>query len=328
MQTEAVAFQQQLTQLMDSEQGKTVASVPGHVEFIAGIVARFDGLQEDFAEWKSRINVALEKVRSADRPISPDNAARLEHLSQAIRHEDELLKQEQLVLQHILREASKTDTEPSNTTPVGKTLREGVAQYNGQRATDLEQRLLAARRKAWEDAADSLDEAARRNEAARIALKEQKENNDTSQVLSEVQRLKQQEQARQRELETRLAKEQLIRQMRVERSKIDNLLRPFTSHGFSQPGPLGYMRKIADKRPVSLSRLRAEGALDNTIDGLTKLFCIGGGPTNERNKGGFPVAVRPRDLRDKPHILATVKEAQRLLNAYGPLLVDEQLLAD
>lgn len=104
-------------------------------------------------------------------------------------------------------------------------------------------------------------------------------------------------------------------------------LAPFTTKGYWQPGVA--RGQAIDLVPVSLSKLRAIGALNPGADGLqTLLTCA----TNEYHKKGHD-QVRPRwpyppRLRDlKPEQLEEVKKAQGYLIEMGDILVEKGQLS-
>ena len=117
-------------------------------------------------------------------------------------------------------------------------------------------------------------------------------------------------------------------------------LAPFLATGTWQPGdPRPNMR--IDSTPMSLSKLRAFGALDEDVDGIKNMLNVA------NNLGCTPKANGPNGLRGNAHIdtsrpkwgyprsfhnlsaddIAEVRRIQALLIELGPTLVDEGMLA-
>ncbi|MGA2500712.1 MAG: hypothetical protein ABSH20_23485 [Tepidisphaeraceae bacterium] len=102
--------------------------------------------------------------------------------------------------------------------------------------------------------------------------------------------------------------------------RVRQVLTIFMAPGYFQPP-----HKISiDKEPVSLASLREVGALERNEKGLNALIIVAiTDDDRERPRWGFKTLVR--DLRGDQ--LEFVKEAQKYLIEYGPILVKEGLLA-
>jgi len=104
--------------------------------------------------------------------------------------------------------------------------------------------------------------------------------------------------------------------------EVAGLLAPFLAKGYAQPPNL--QEQQVDLVPVSFSRLKAFGALDPSLDGVSKLLLVG---THWLDK------VRPRWPYNpnfhvlKPNEIEDVKKAQALLRELGPTMVEEGMLA-
>ena len=109
---------------------------------------------------------------------------------------------------------------------------------------------------------------------------------------------------------------------------IRTLLKPFTTPGYAQPNSADKMIHGSAKQPVSYSTLKRIGALEEK--GLSVLFRVGGTKStsqqNDRPLGGFPRMYSLKEL-EKPDVRSRVVEAQRLLQQYGPFLIEDGLLA-
>ena len=136
----------------------------------------------------------------------------------------------------------------------------------------------------------------------------------------------------QREQAEALAAEERERAVNADITDIRRFLSPFINSGHLQP-KVGANKwtteRTIDSKPVSLSRLKASGALDKTLEGLERLFIFGGGKNpglhNRRPLGDFP-EYSSEKLR-KPDIQASVERAQDLLIKHGDALVEMKLLS-
>lgn len=115
-----------------------------------------------------------------------------------------------------------------------------------------------------------------------------------------------------------------------ESDKIRTILKPFITPGFVQPESADKLAYQNAKQPVSFSALKRIGALQATPRGIEILFRVGGSKTssyqNDRPLGSFP-RMNSRSELQKSEVIAKVREAQRLLRAYGPYLVGDGLLS-
>jgi hypothetical protein len=125
--------------------------------------------------------------------------------------------------------------------------------------------------------------------------------------------------------ERALKEAQLRREFEQDRSKVESLLRPFISHGMTQPKGRQFV-VAAEEGPVSLARLRSTRALEPTPEGRETLYWItSANDMNDRDLGGFP--DQGLGASAKRRNMAIVKEAQDLLIKYGDLMVKDGMLA-
>ncbi|WDQ17015.1 hypothetical protein [Rhodopirellula sp. P2] len=107
--------------------------------------------------------------------------------------------------------------------------------------------------------------------------------------------------------------------------QITSLLKPFISHGRTQPGSRGW-RSDATYGPVSLSKLRSAGLLEDTVESRQNLYYLTtGNRYNDREHGAFPRYVGGAGDWQRKH--PTIERAQDLLQKYGELMVDKNMLA-
>ena len=122
------------------------------------------------------------------------------------------------------------------------------------------------------------------------------------------------------------------RRFRKDESEIKSLLSPFVSDGHIQlkgsTDPWSW-KKSAFAGPISISALRQLGALENTTEGLKKLYQFGGakhrGAAHDRPLGTFP-RYSPSDFT-KRETLNKIKRAQQLLRDHGRALVESGMLS-
>lgn len=113
---------------------------------------------------------------------------------------------------------------------------------------------------------------------------------------------------------------------------VERYLKPFTAPGYLQPKSdrnAWDTERTVDAKPVSLARLKRLGALDDTMEGLERLYIFGGGKNpvlnNSRPLGSFPQYWAQH--LGKPEVQNAVQRAQELLREHGQALVEEQRLS-
>ena len=120
--------------------------------------------------------------------------------------------------------------------------------------------------------------------------------------------------------------EMVLLRQKCRSQRVRELLQPFTAASFWQPGRERPDETVT-KGPISLSRLREEGALDNTSRGLTALLHIAcrERPNDSRPKWSFGKNSGFDGLNDQDK--ETMVEAQGYLRELGEALVAEGMLA-
>ncbi|RIK66087.1 MAG: hypothetical protein DCC65_10710 [Planctomycetota bacterium] len=126
-----------------------------------------------------------------------------------------------------------------------------------------------------------------------------------------------------------LEADKTLDRQRCEDPEVKRLLAPFLAQGKYQPGMNRDEMLTADTKAISLSRLRAFGALEPTSNGIQKLLEVA---TNKhlnrpmdttRPRWGY----KPRLRDNKPEAVDEIKKAQQLLIELGPTMVELGLLA-
>jgi predicted nucleic acid-binding Zn-ribbon protein len=116
---------------------------------------------------------------------------------------------------------------------------------------------------------------------------------------------------------------------RNDQDRIRTLLKPFVSPGYAQPASRDEFEYTATKTPMSLSMIAKAGGLENSSTGLETLFRIGGTKStsqhNDRPLGNFPKMNSTAELA-QPDVASRLRQAQRMLRIYGPMLVKDGLL--
>lgn len=146
----------------------------------------------------------------------------------------------------------------------------------------------------------------------------------------ELQRLAElRDEARQKE-EERRAEAQARMETAARRARMQQsmpLIRQYLAHCIT-PGNRqlnGSKWGYSDKKvPLSLSGIRAYGALENTPVGYERMYWIGGGDQNDRPDGVFANYIGGAIYDSE---VPKVRTAQRLLTDFGDLLVEDKLLS-
>jgi hypothetical protein len=116
--------------------------------------------------------------------------------------------------------------------------------------------------------------------------------------------------------------------MILKRKKCDDphtkdVLAPFITKGYIQP----WSSTTVDLQPVSLSKLRAVGALDETERGLSMLHKVASNPDTSRPRWGQPLTGMKDLANHHPKQYERTREAQKLLIELGDALVELGMLA-
>jgi hypothetical protein len=111
--------------------------------------------------------------------------------------------------------------------------------------------------------------------------------------------------------------------------EVATALAPFIGKGYWQPGRAVPGRDAAG---ISLTAIKAEGALDPSPTGMRQLYHIGANPKNDRPGGWSPedrMVGKPLEawLKNKPGARDTARKAQDILLELGDILVEVGLLS-
>ncbi|HBE67642.1 MAG TPA: membrane or secreted protein [Planctomycetaceae bacterium] len=255
----------------------------------------------NFADLRFRLQALLGILEAED--YSPESAA-------SIRHSLDELRQHAMIL--------SGQTSRPNVDAEG--LAEGVSAA-AQSMKLAEQELLRDARERAERQTRQRKEPALRE--VRLALRD---NQDKAAGLRrQIARLQQEQSA----FEAKAARAAALHR---DMADVQRYLQPFTAPGYLQPKNdrnAWDTERTVDAKPVSLARLKRLGALDDTMEGLKRLYIFGGGKNpvlnNSRPLGSFPQYWAQH--LSKPEVRRAVERAQQLLRDHGQALVEEQLLS-
>jgi hypothetical protein len=310
-------------ELLDGESGRHIASDNTYIEEFLPVYKNEQVTQEDYESFQRRMAQLSEPIATAEKNDSAylpsenllsDLKALQSEISAALR-----------ALEGKRKDAEAIQRFAANRPAAQTTLRIAIDAFDTQQRKDHRAQIAAAGRQAQEEAtARSAQEEAKRRrlrgevDAALIATENAKLEGTKRELDAAAAAA-----AKKRRLDAEEA--ELRREFEQDRSKVKSLLRPFISHGMTQPKGRQFI--VADQEgPVSLARLRSTGALEPTAEGREILYWItSANKMNDRDLGGFPdqglgAAAKRRNL-------ATVKQAQDLLIKYGDLMEKDGILA-
>lgn len=108
-------------------------------------------------------------------------------------------------------------------------------------------------------------------------------------------------------------------------AEVQHDLAIFLAKGYSQPrtGGSGFFDRTTESAPVSFTRLKTGGYLDESADGLKKLLRLGAEPNSNNDRPKWKFNAFRLDSSNEEFL----KRAQAQLRELGPVLVEEGLLA-
>ena len=250
-------------------------------------------------------NDQLDRIDTESRTWSKGYSERNQILASLLRRAPEKTADDMKALAEVLalREESRRKTEMEQ---IVEALKERRAERTSQllRAKDEAEALVhAAEVQAAERLGQQKAESIRRR--TEIAIKQEQEK-----LVAE---------------EAAAAAEQLKAEYERDLDAIRRYLGPFIRKGYAQPA--GHRNQHgAELAPVSFRALQASGALNSGRPGLERLMYLAS-VQNDRYQKDFPMYIGGENgwqMTDK----AFLQKAQDLLNKYGPLMVQEELLSE
>ena len=152
-------------------------------------------------------------------------------------------------------------------------------------------------------------------------------------ITEEAENIAQRERDRIRQRQEELAREQLEQEFERDKRQIETYLGVLMLPGYRQPGRQGSYTTSTEKGPVSLSALKAAGALSEDIHGIAAFTLAV--ERQDRPHSGWPRLKVSSDRLVQAGLgiypvgpdQEFVQNAQRLLRKYGELMVDKRKLA-
>jgi hypothetical protein len=329
----------QRASLMTGDPGRRVASSPAHLELAESLLAQERPTAQQLEQWTLLLEALAPPVETAAKDqkseltILPEHAQQLADLAQALVAAESMCNQQPLLLAAYFGETA-------GQAPHAKTL-EAVLQERRQIAERSQQDRLRVAQQTARDAADQ-------REVARLEQLEQELGQDRLKAREQARR-QDEERVRQRERDEqeRKAQEARLEQaatkarnqgLKAEADKAEEALRLAQLNreldrvmpdvnallaGLTTPGYKH--RPDGTKGPISLTYVKSQGALEQNRQGLMVLHqMVSGG--NDRPLGALPVFIGTNDAQWTPQHRAQIEKAQNLLNKYGEVLVQRQLL--
>lgn len=314
----ASRFDSTLAAMKDDDQGRRVASRPE-------LLGRYRALLASERSPAGRIDAALADVDALVRPMrralsDPDD---ITMPNEPIRQE---LPEMRSLAGMLREEYAKLDPEldallediRSITDASAETLAAVIARAEAAEAREASRLSSEAMEAARKEAAEARANA----EAEAIRLVGEAEANE---ILAKARQRKEAVDAALAE-EVRVAEEARLRR-KARTAEVAHHLGAFFAVGAKQPreiqGTFLALEMTAEPGPVSLTRLKTLGALDEGVEGLRRLNWIAADWQSERPRWSYP--LNPAEW--SPEALAFIRRSQALLVELGPALVEEGLLA-
>lgn len=323
--------------LLTNDRGKALAGNPDHIPQFRKLFQHRRPTKADGDAIRARVSALLERpyaALAAERNTYRPGKEVLEDLEAAQNTVEDMIKQ--------YRDA-RTDIEGLVTGDqrLGKraavTLEQAIKDIDAANADKLARAVATAEAAAQEEADQAIVNA--RVAMIRQKAEDQKKQIEEEQKLAAAQAESQRKiTAASREAEekrgvteaARIREETEKREktLLAQSSEVKSLLAPFTAEGYWQPGV--EVGQSTDKKPVSLSKLRSFGALQDSPEGLQQLLTAGTGPYHR----DLEDKVRPRwpwpSLMNalKPDQLDQLKKAQKCLRDLDTTLVELKMLSE
>lgn len=315
----------------DSKDGKRIAGVPHLLKQFMAIDRQPYPSDGDVITWQERLQSLITRVDQAYKAndarftASDMLVARLGELEKEVDDALDQVERHQVTVSSILDQAPEPP--PSED---GISLQEAIDEEGKKRAAEAARILAEELERAQHESAQKF--ATAKADAKRL-IGEEKAKMERLLGEHEAQRLAEladdamrEERERLEQRKEQLARQQLEAEFQAALPEIRSLLTPFLSDGYTQPGRHGTFERTTEKGPVSFSQLKGSGLLDKNVDSIGRLhFATTANSINDRPYGSFP----PQSIGsgERARTLTAVQRAQELLNKYGELLVEKEMLA-
>lgn len=313
---------QLIAQLLTDEQGRRIASDPDEVKLFEAVRQR----SPEIAEQSAGVRVAIGAFTAEIERTRGDSESYYEAdesvFKQLAAWEDEIASAKKTVadslalIESIERSTSANDASES-------TLEDAISRLEAarsrRRAEEVAKLVDASESKLVEELAASRVRLMELADRKQLAQEEIEATNRLGEI-ADAEALKK---LIEDEIERGKERAALEREFRAALLEIQGTLIPFISPGHQQLNGKEWVYVDAEQ-PMSLSGIRAWGALDNDAGGYMHLYVIAGSGRNDRPHGPFGSytggAVRQNEV-------PTVRRAQALLEKFGDLMVQKNMLA-
>lgn len=334
---EVKAWNNNVETLLTNERGKVLAGTPAYILAFRKLMEQRRPHGADAAAIRTRVSTLIEPIRAAlaaeqsTYKPSAEFMAALEAENAAVISLIDQYRKPRLEVEALLRQAEMAGT------PAEVTLERAMQMLDAQHA-DEQARAVAEAEETARKEADKRLTAARAEKILQDAEYREKQIQAEKELAAAEAESKLKELAAKQAAEksrgeieaTRIA-EEARKQERIALAKsaeVRALLEPFTADGYWQPGENA--AQSTDKKPVSLSRLKSYGALQDSPDGLQKLLTAGTRPyhraADDKVRPRWPWPTRVADL--KPEQLEQLKQAQKYLREIDTVLVELNMLSE
>lgn len=314
--------------LMDGDSGRRIANSSAHVLIAENLLRRDRPTEVELTAWSESLNALTPPLESSpsdnvEIAITPEHQQLLKDLSQQLGQANDTLEQQLLLLDAVLKETASNSLSEQT---LGQAIQDINLQQDKDNLTKLSDAREAARLAAQAEQAKKLarleselvEEATKRQVEelrAKQAQAEQVAKAELARIAMET-KLKEAKvraqsdviQAETDTLETTLQLQTLEREFERDLPAIRSLLSAFVTVGHQY-------RSDNTSGPASLGFLTSQGALEPTAKGSYQMAFLANSGT--RPPGGLKNPANPDVLR----------RAQDLLNKYGELMVQKEMLA-
>jgi hypothetical protein len=311
-------FESIITALKSDDQGRRIATRPelvGRYRALAAMrrtpAGRIDGALADLDSLSRPLRRALSDPDDITMPTDPirQKLAEMTSFAGTIREEYTRLDSELEALLADVRTVSDPGSVP---------LADAIAHLEDSEAREASRLASEAMEAARKDAAKKRAEA--QAEAIRLAGEA-----EAAEIVSKARAKKEASDTASAAERQAAAKERLRAKART--AEVAHYLGAFFAPGSKQPkaihGTFLAFEPTAEPGPVSLTRLKTLGALDEGIEGLRRLNWMASDWQSDRPRWGH--SLNPAEW--SPEARAFIREAQKLLRELGPVLVEEGRLA-
>ena len=334
---EVKSWNENVETLLTNERGKVLAGTPAYILAFQKLMEQRRPHGADAAAIRTRVSTLIEPVRAAlaaeqsTYKPSAEFMAALEAENAAVIALIDQYRRPRLEVEALLRQAEMAGK------PAEVTLERAMQMLDAQHA-DEQARAVAEAEETARKEADKRLTAARAEKILQDAeyrekqIKAEKElaAAEAESKLKELAAKQAAEKSRGETEATRIA-EEARKQERIalaQSADVKAILSPLTAPGYYQPGVKA--GESTDKIPISLSKLRSYGALQDSPEGLQKLLTVGTQPywayPEDKVRPRWPWPPKLSNL--KPDQLEQLKQAQKYLREIDTVLVELKMLSE